>query len=752
MDLLYLHIQKLLTETCTRVKMEIKSVILVISLISMILVNNSVESLENLDKTNYIHAISEDDYKILVSLVNGDFNVPVKDRSRLQKSAIIKFWRAQGRFTVDEDTRSILYYEGRKVAKKDEVRKIVARSFHESKSCGYKKLRSRAADGFAGISGRNILKVTSNDILYKQFTVKFTNKARPQPIIARRIHQINQIDLVDLNKLKVKHKGKTYRYILSLMDVFSRFHWLAPLERKFPRNVRAELERIYSEHGFPDRLQSDNGGEFKKDVIKFCQAKKITMIKSRPYNPKAQGKVERSHRELRKKILYDMIVRKRNGVNWVRNLPSYMKCLNNDKREELGWKSAFEIYFGRKSNELIKAGLPQGSEFIYTEQVKPGASTDYVSHTEQTKRLRRKAFRCSDRINDRTLKRHERLNTCSVYHPGDTVLVRYGKGKGKYVPTKRHILEGRVIKKNKRFDSYKIRVRVPGSKLSTSLWFPVEDIADFKSNLTTNKTKRVKRKRNTKRKNKNLLIPLTKDDRLEQLTNQGYELIYDPPGDGDCQFTALSFFLRDIGIHRSADTLRKEVVRYLELNDVDQYGWPLELYVGVPWSEYLNQMSHIGTYGDELTLRAVSNIFNIELTIVSTLGIDGMVTISPTGLVPLTRFCLGHFAEGEGIHYVVLKEIDHQVTADENVYDNVQNEEVSTVDELEELSAIESAEISAADSIESGRISDELPTRESSDENEFSQQFSKRYIYIYRFKTATTFFFYNINFILIFSC
>ena len=28
-----------------------------------------------------------------------------------------------------------------------------------------------------------------------------------------------------------------------------------------------------------------------------------------------------------------------------------MKCLNQEKREELGWQSAFEIYFGRKSNE-----------------------------------------------------------------------------------------------------------------------------------------------------------------------------------------------------------------------------------------------------------------------------------------------------------------------------------------------------------------------------------------------------------------
>ena len=30
-----------------------------------------------------------------------------------------------------------------------------------------------------------------------------------------------------------------------------------------------------------------------------------------------------------------------------------MKSCNQEKREELGWKGAFEIYYGRKPNELL---------------------------------------------------------------------------------------------------------------------------------------------------------------------------------------------------------------------------------------------------------------------------------------------------------------------------------------------------------------------------------------------------------------
>ena len=40
------------------------------------------------------------------------------------------------------------------------------------------------------------------------------------------------------------------------------------------------------------------------------------MTKSRPYHPQLQGKVERSHRPLRKQITYDLLTQKQAGVNW----------------------------------------------------------------------------------------------------------------------------------------------------------------------------------------------------------------------------------------------------------------------------------------------------------------------------------------------------------------------------------------------------------------------------------------------------
>ena len=86
------------------------------------------------------------------------------------------------------------------------------------------------------------------------------------------------------------------------------------------------------------------------------------MIKLRLYNPKAQGKVERSHRVLRKTIYYDMIKMQKNKVNWVKNLPMYVKYLNNDKREELSWKNPFQLYYGLEINEILRASLRSNEE------------------------------------------------------------------------------------------------------------------------------------------------------------------------------------------------------------------------------------------------------------------------------------------------------------------------------------------------------------------------------------------------------
>ena len=82
---------------------------------------------------------------------------------------------------------------------------------------------------------------------------------------------------------------------------------MIPLIGKQSPQVTAELEKLFYMFGFPKKLRSDNGGEFKnKNMENVCQTHKIKFVHSAPGNPSAQGQVERNNTQ--KTLLWNMKV------------------------------------------------------------------------------------------------------------------------------------------------------------------------------------------------------------------------------------------------------------------------------------------------------------------------------------------------------------------------------------------------------------------------------------------------------------
>lgn len=77
-----------------------------------------------------------------------------------------------------------------------------------------------------------------------------------------------------------------------------------------------------------------------------------------------------------------------------------------------------------------------------------------------------------------------------------------------------------------------------------------------------------------------------------------------------------------------------------------------------------------GTYGDEITLRATFNMFNIEIVVISTLGEEKRVIITPKDSIPFHALVLGHFVEEHGCHYVVLEGDGHTSVENSYIADN----------------------------------------------------------------------------------
>ena len=118
------------------------------------------------------------------------------------------------------------------------------------------------------------------------------------------------------------------------------------------------------------------------------------------------------------------------------------------------------------------------------------------------------------------------------YKYKDKVLIRIGNGGKRSHPKKRFVVEETILKKGKHSDNYKVLLIPPGQTNFTEQWVSIEDIASAKH---TNKTNSCRKSHRSK-----YLIPLTGEDRLEAFEDQGYIIAYNPSGDRDCQFSALS--------------------------------------------------------------------------------------------------------------------------------------------------------------------------------------------------------------------
>ncbi len=90
-----------------------------------------------------------------------------------------------------------------------------------------------------------------------------------------------------MGKWAVKHRNIRYRYILTILDVYSRYIWLRPLKSKKSKEAAKHLVEIYTEHVPPKILQHDQGKEFKGVVQTLMESYQVKVIQSSPYHPQS---------------------------------------------------------------------------------------------------------------------------------------------------------------------------------------------------------------------------------------------------------------------------------------------------------------------------------------------------------------------------------------------------------------------------------------------------------------------------------
>ena len=151
------------------------------------------------------------------------------------------------------------------------------------------------------IQVRNWLKAQETYTRFKTAPKKFTRRQTFSPSMGDQL----QMDLVEM--IKYEEENDHYRYILTVIDVFSRYVFALPLRRKhkeFTVNVvKLLLEQFKERLGhYPRYVQSDDGGEFANTQVEpYLKSLSITYFSTRLASKKA-ALVERFNRTLKDRM------------------------------------------------------------------------------------------------------------------------------------------------------------------------------------------------------------------------------------------------------------------------------------------------------------------------------------------------------------------------------------------------------------------------------------------------------------------
>ena len=152
-------------------------------------------------------------------------------------------------------------------------------------------------------------------------------------------------DLVEMQKFSKWNKG--YRYLLMVLDVFSKYGWIVPLKDKKGETVAAAFKEIFSEGRKPKRLWVDKGKEYyNKNVKELLASKGIEMYSTE--NEEKSMICERWNRTIKTKMWKQFTLQ--NSTEYLDMLPGLVKEYNNTKHRSIGMTP---VEASKKKNESI---------------------------------------------------------------------------------------------------------------------------------------------------------------------------------------------------------------------------------------------------------------------------------------------------------------------------------------------------------------------------------------------------------------
>ena len=162
---------------------------------------------------------------------------------------------------------------------------------------------------------------------------------QPLPCVGEPFHLV-AFDLVG----PIPKSVSGYRYVLTMMDMFTKYPEAIPLKRVDNEAVLEAMLEVFSRHGIPGTILTDQGSVFMSRLTKqVCQTLGIEQIRTSPYHPQSDGALERWHASLK-----GMLKRSEADLRyWDRHL-RYLLFAYRDTPHCVTGFSPFSLLFGRE--------------------------------------------------------------------------------------------------------------------------------------------------------------------------------------------------------------------------------------------------------------------------------------------------------------------------------------------------------------------------------------------------------------------
>ena len=209
-------------------------------------------------------------------------------------------------------------------------------------------------------------------------------------------NEVHQADLLFLPHDRLRRK--TYKYVLTVVDVASRYKEAEPLVTKEAKEVAGALERIYKRGPlrWPKLLQVDPGREFMGAVSPLMAKHGSGIRRGRVNIHRDQGIVERFNRTLAERLFGHQYAQElllassgERSSEWVARLPAVVAALNGEVTRLTGKKPKDAI---KTKTVAQKPSSPAGRPAGLNEQKVPsGVGVRYLYQPGELEGGRRRA-------------------------------------------------------------------------------------------------------------------------------------------------------------------------------------------------------------------------------------------------------------------------------------------------------------------------------------------------------------------------